>query len=214
MSLTITKKARRGRPKDAVRFEAKKREILRAAAQCFGKYGYAQTDVNLIAQDIGITKGTIYHYFGSKEKLFFETVDAEALRMKTAVLEAADQHEDPLEEMIAVVRSYLEFAEANPHFVELLIEERSTFKDRDQHTYFIHRDTTLPRWHRSIELLIQQGRARSCDPEKFIAVLSDTLYGTIFANYFTHSSISAVEQSNTIIDIVFNGILIEPLSTH
>ena len=87
MNETVTETPRRGRPVNIKRVGKKKAAILVASSVCFGKLGYAQTDVNGIAQDIGITKGTIYHYFGSKEKLFLETVDAEVFRMKMAVLE-------------------------------------------------------------------------------------------------------------------------------
>lgn len=210
MNSAITEKPRRGRPVDPQRVETKKREILNAAAICFGEFGYAQTDVNRIAEDIGITKGTIYHYFGSKENLFLATVDAEALRMKNAVLEAADAQGDALEEMVALIFAYLKFAEANPQFVELLVEERATFKDRKQNTYFAHRDTTLPRWHRCVRTLIEDGRAHPCDPERFVSVLADTLYGTMFTNYFAGTTMSAAEQADTIIDTLFNGILKEP----
>lgn len=210
MNETVTETPRRGRPVNIKRVGKKKAAILVASSVCFGKLGYAQTDVNGIAQDIGITKGTIYHYFGSKEKLFLETVDAEVFRMKMAVLEAADKQFDPFDEIVAVIHTYLKFAESNPHFVEILIEERATFKDRKDPTYFAHRDETLPRWHRCVELLIADGRARPCDPEAFVSVLSDTLYGTIFTNYFINSIKSADEQAENIINTLFNGILTHP----
>lgn len=203
---------KRGRPRDPKRVESKKKAILEVAARCFADSGYANTDVNTIAHEVGITKGTIYHYFKTKEALFLDTVDAQAYRMKCAVLEAADDCTDPIDEVTAVVYAYLKFAEENPNFVELLIEERSSFRDREQHTYFAHRDTTLPRWHQSVRTLIEQGRVRPCSPEQFIQVFSDTLYGTIFTNHFTQDSQSYSTQAQNILDVLLNGILLEPIT--
>jgi len=45
-------------------------EILEAALACFAQKGFAGTRMDDIARKAGITKGTIYLYFGSKESVF------------------------------------------------------------------------------------------------------------------------------------------------
>lgn len=201
---------KRGRPLDPERVLLKREHILKAAAACFGADGYSNTDVNLVARAAGITKGTIYHYFGSKEDLFLATVDFEANRLRMFVLEAADACEDSLDELGAVVYSYLRFFQDNPLVVELFVEERSTFKDRKKHTYFIHRDMTLARWHKLLRRMSDEKRIRPVDPEKFVSVLSDTLYGTVFTNYFAGTELTATEQAKQILDVVLGGILVQP----
>lgn len=52
------------------RKEARAPEILEAALACFAEKGFAGTRMEDIAQRAGITKGTIYLYFKSKEELF------------------------------------------------------------------------------------------------------------------------------------------------
>jgi len=210
MTSVLSEKRGRGRPADPERVAQRRGEILGVAARCFGARGYNETDVRWIASELGITKGTIYHYFDSKENLFLCVVDAEISRLKETVLRAANGHGDPLEEVSAVVHAYLQFFEDHPHVVELLIEERATFRDRKKHTYFVHRDMTLDRWHRLTQRLIDQKRARPIDPRKPVAVLSDLLYGTIFTNYFAGTNLSAHEQAENILDIYFNGILVQP----
>ena len=57
-----------GRPRrDPAGFEAKKREILRAASRAFARKGFAGTRVGDIAKEAGIAYGLIYHYFENKE---------------------------------------------------------------------------------------------------------------------------------------------------
>jgi len=50
--------------------ERRRREILETAAEVFAKSGYHMTEVDVIADKLGVGKGTIYRYFPSKQKLF------------------------------------------------------------------------------------------------------------------------------------------------
>lgn len=49
--------------------------IKEAALRLFAKKGYANTTVDDIAADVGFTKGGIYYYFSSKEKLLLDILD-------------------------------------------------------------------------------------------------------------------------------------------
>src|SRR3982751_5583765 len=52
------------------RKDARTPEILDAALACFADKGFAGTRMDDIAARAGITKGTMYLYFKSKEELF------------------------------------------------------------------------------------------------------------------------------------------------
>jgi AcrR family transcriptional regulator len=49
-------------------------EILAAALQVFGEQGYTRARLDDVAQRAGVSKGTLYCYFDSKEALFRATV--------------------------------------------------------------------------------------------------------------------------------------------
>lgn len=49
---------------------AKREQILAAALQVFGRYGYRRTSMELIAQAAGVSRPAIYQYFGGKEEVF------------------------------------------------------------------------------------------------------------------------------------------------
>lgn len=55
-----------GRPKDL----EKRARILQAAKAIFLKSGYHGTSMNLIAQEAGVTKLTVYNHFQDKANLF------------------------------------------------------------------------------------------------------------------------------------------------
>ena len=52
--------------------ETRPDEILDAALQVFAINGYRGTRLEQVAEAAGVTKGTIYHYFSSKEQLLLE----------------------------------------------------------------------------------------------------------------------------------------------
>jgi len=49
-------------------------EIVRAAAKRFGRHGLSKTTLDEIARDVRIGKPTIYHYFKSKDELYYSSI--------------------------------------------------------------------------------------------------------------------------------------------
>jgi AcrR family transcriptional regulator len=62
--------ALRTEPRFERRKEARTGEILDAALEVFVERGYAATRLDDVAQRAGVSKGTVYLYFDSKEELF------------------------------------------------------------------------------------------------------------------------------------------------
>jgi TetR/AcrR family transcriptional regulator len=56
------------------RKEDRPKELLAAALDCFVEKGYAATKVEEVATRAGVSKGTLFLYFSSKEELFKEVV--------------------------------------------------------------------------------------------------------------------------------------------
>ncbi|MFJ8414133.1 TetR/AcrR family transcriptional regulator [Bacillus paramycoides] len=55
-------------------YEERRNEILDTAEKLFVTKGYTKTTVNDILKEIGIAKGTFYHYFKSKEEVMDEII--------------------------------------------------------------------------------------------------------------------------------------------
>ena len=51
---------------------ARRERILEGARRCFARYGYEGATVVRLEQEIGLSRGAIFNWFGSKEELFFE----------------------------------------------------------------------------------------------------------------------------------------------
>jgi AcrR family transcriptional regulator len=199
------KKSRR--PCDEALWASRQEEILEAAAKLFAKHGYADTDTQLLADKLGVGKGTLYRYFPSKQDLFLAAVD----RVMRQLLQQIDASmvgiEDPLDQIAAAIRAYLAFFAEHPEFIELLMQERAQFKDRKKPTYFEHREANVERWRDLYRALIAEGRVRDMPVERITDVLGALLYGTIFINYFTGCRMPFEAQAQDILDVAFHGIL-------
>src|SRR6184192_4435547 len=64
----------RGRKPRAERPEPSRKQLVRAAIDCFARLGYQGTSIDRIARDAGVTKGAVYYHFRDKEELLFDAV--------------------------------------------------------------------------------------------------------------------------------------------
>ncbi len=192
---------------DEPHFIARQEEILIQAAKLFAERGYDKTDTTLLAETVGVGKGTVYRYFPSKRQLFLAAADRVMRMMRERVDARMARIDDPLERITAGVHEFLGFFGEHPQFVELLIQERALFRDRTRPTFIEHREMNVERWRAFYRDLILQGRVRDIPVDRITDVLGSLLYGTIFMNYFRGSTKTPPEQARDIIDVVFRGIL-------
>lgn len=54
--------------------KGRQEEIIRAASKRFARHGFNKTTLEEIARDVRIGKPTIYHYFKSKDELFYSSI--------------------------------------------------------------------------------------------------------------------------------------------
>jgi len=189
------------------RWTEKQEAILATAARVFAERGYATTDVQIIADRVGVGKGTIYRNFGTKDDLFCQTVDREIRLMTVHIGDAFRSESNALEGLRSVIRAYLKYFDDNPQLVELIILERAMFKDRKESTYIQYREQVRPYWEGIVDGLITDGVMRPLPAQDIFAHISDTLYGTMFTRHFLKDKGSYESQARTLIEILFNGLL-------
>ena len=63
--------------------------IISAAIDLFARNGVGGTSLQMIADEIGVTKAAIYHQYRTKEEIILAAAEAELARL-TAVIDAAD----------------------------------------------------------------------------------------------------------------------------
>lgn len=70
---------------DAGKSVSKREQVLAVASECFLDKGYDGTSINVMARDAGISKESIYRYFGGKEDLFLAVVERELEAYKSGM---------------------------------------------------------------------------------------------------------------------------------
>ncbi len=199
-----------GRPKDDSLAARRQEEILDVATRIFATDGYQNTDLQEVADVLGVAKGTLYRYFPSKKELFLACVDHGRNRLGEQVMLSLEGSTDPLTTIAAVIRSFFAFFDAHPELVELIIQERAEFRDRNKHTYFFQCEKSdEDPWAALISEPIRAGKMRDVPVKRVTDVLSNLVYGTMFSNYFTGRHESLEAQTDDILDVVFNGLLID-----
>ena len=198
-----------GRPIDPERRQQRREEILRVATKLFARHGFADTDVQVIADRLHVGKGTVYRHFASKEELFLAVVDRGMQQLKQTVDAATSQTGQSLEKVAVGIRAYLTFFDEHPEIVELLIHERALFRDRRKPTYFVHRESNVGQWRALFSELIGAGVIRDTPVERITDVISGLLYGTMFTNFFAGRAKPLANQCQDILDIVFRGLLVD-----
>ena len=71
--------ARDSRQPTNPRKELVRDQLIDIAARMFDEKGYANTGIGDIAQEIGLGRSAVYHYFRNKEEILTALVEAEAL---------------------------------------------------------------------------------------------------------------------------------------
>lgn len=140
----------------------REQEILRAASKTFAARGFRNTDVQEIADLVGVGKGTIYRAFPSKEALFFAAVDHGMQLLNEAMADRGDEESSPSSRLQQKIFTFLSFFEAHEELIELLIQERSEFRDRQSHSYTRNWLSNSERWRARIQTSIDEGRFWPC----------------------------------------------------
>jgi TetR/AcrR family transcriptional regulator, cholesterol catabolism regulator len=96
---------RRGRGRRAATPRRRDEELMRAAGKVFYERGYADATVQHVADELGILKGSLYHYIDSKEDLLlrlFDRLHADVDRILEEV--ASEPGLEPLERLELYIR--------------------------------------------------------------------------------------------------------------
>jgi TetR/AcrR family transcriptional regulator len=93
--------------------------ILAKALELFSSQGYDSVGVQEISAASGVTKPTLYHYFGSKEKLLDELIATYSGKLYRMLQTAADYKGDLPLTLYRVAKTYFSFANDYRDFYRL-----------------------------------------------------------------------------------------------
>lgn len=102
------------------RREATAAALMAEARERFARQGYADVGLAQIVAAAGVTKGALYHHFGSKAGLFRAVVGQLQEEVADRVAAAADRHADPWDQLVAGCEAFLA-AGADPEVRRIML---------------------------------------------------------------------------------------------
>jgi AcrR family transcriptional regulator len=106
----------------------RKEEIIRAASKRFSRHGFNKTTLEEIARDVRIGKPTIYHYFSSKDELFYGAVSFQSTQFIEDIKAIFNNQDLPVG---ARLLEYFAYKETLNHRYKLLYDLMLTLFDDD-----------------------------------------------------------------------------------
>ena len=195
------------------RKEERPAEILAAALKTFSSKGYAATKLAEVAKEAGVSKGTLYLYFESKEALFKAVVNEFVSPHIANAEEHAEQYTGSIKDLMV---NLLEQWRVNVLETELsgitkmMIAEASNFPDLA--TFYL--ENVIQRTRRFVANLINIGierdEFRQCDSEYAARTfLTPMVFSAIWQNSLApfDDSYDMNEYLNVHLDIFMRGIL-------
>jgi AcrR family transcriptional regulator len=93
--------------------------LLQCALDLFATRGYDAVGVQEIVDAVGVTKPTLYHYFGSKQGLLQALLEENAHLLSSRLCTAAAYQGDLTGTLIQVAQAFFAFALANPTYYRM-----------------------------------------------------------------------------------------------
>lgn len=88
----------------------RREQLLELGLRLFGTRAYDEVSIDDIAAEAGISKGLLYHYFGSKRAFYLATIDVAAGKLLTALTSVDPTLPGPAKARAGLV-AYLDFVE-------------------------------------------------------------------------------------------------------
>src|SRR4051812_38527723 len=206
--LNMTEGRKPARPRDPELEVRRKAQILDTAARVFATHGFANTQVQTIADRLGVGNGTVYRYFPTKEQLFLSAVERGLNELKAEMDAVMAQPHAGADLMRVAVRTYLAFFHRRPEMAELFIQERAAFPHHHRPLYFASREDEIESKHAAFfNHLVESGVIRPIPQARFFAVIGDLLYGTILTNLLTNRAVDPDAQAEDVLDVILHGLL-------
>lgn len=102
--------------------DSRRADVLAAAVRVFARKGFAAARIDDVAEEAGISKGSVYLSYDSRDDLLTAAFDSYAARSQ-ALLRRAQESEGPaLERLVALVHSVLELVAGEPDLARVLLD--------------------------------------------------------------------------------------------
>ncbi len=150
-----------------------KAKILKSASRLIGEKGVAETSLSDIAKDVGISKGTLYYYYSTKNDIVFDITDVHMTKVTENIFELIEKNKGDVswKEMLKILFGTLLKSEIRTRLHIYLIREIMGGNDKLREQFQV----TYRNWFKMVEegylMITGDNRDISGEARSLVAVL-------------------------------------------
>lgn len=185
-----------------------KEKILESAEKIFSERGYYDTKVYQIAELAGVSVGTIYRFYESKEELYSEVIRTKLEELESRVFRAVEGKE-PVKALESYVETVINFFEDEKQFFELFMREVGSLVVPNEARLNLSEwyDRYANRMAEIVEEGIKQGVFREFHSKAVILAISGALKNILYASIKGFVDLKPEEIKKVLLEVVERGIL-------
>lgn len=188
----------------------KQSAILDSAVTLFAQRGFAATEMDAIAASAGVAKGTVYHYFKSKDELFLAAASRTVDQLGEYIFESIACVDGPIAVIRTACRAVARFCQKHPEAAELFVQQRAVFRDSSPLMLLMTgRDEVQPFFVDIVQGAINDGVFRKVDPDEAVRAISNILYGLVVSSFLEGAAEKLVDRADLHIGFILDGLLSE-----
>jgi TetR/AcrR family fatty acid metabolism transcriptional regulator len=159
--------------------ENKKAEIREAATRVISRKGYSQTRPKDVAEEAGVSVGTIYNYFESKQEILVDIFDEEFSDRKEFYQELSDRDLPLIEQIKKILERHFSRLSNHKELMKVVIQER--FKPGSKLGRKLNRSYSEMVYYieQLVEEALEKEQIRPCNPKIIAAALFGSVESTI-----------------------------------
>lgn len=190
--------------------EKRRNQIVLAAIKLFSQKGYHKATLRELAEEAGLSYGNVYDYVGSKEDIFSLIHDYAANLTVQALQDSIANVTDPVEKLRRIVRAEFKLMDQFADAILLIYQESHILSKP-----FLYKLLQKERQHvelleKAIEESIDKGQLRKCNIRLTANFIKSMIDAWVIKRWDLRGFVNRLEAEQSIMDLVFNGLLAEP----
>jgi AcrR family transcriptional regulator len=188
--------------------EARRNQILDAAAKVFAQKGFHRATTREIAQTAGVSEGTIYNYFDSKGDLLISIMmRLSAVEHVGAELKEA-LNEDARSFLLAIARHRLALIEQNYETLQAILPQMMVNPDLRGHFYQQFAQPLAALLEQYVEARIESGDVRPVDVPLAVRSVQGMFIGLMILRILGDGMLANHwnDLPDTLVDLLFDGL--------
>lgn len=146
-----------------------RKKLIEVARRAFAEYGYADTSMDKLTAEAGLTRGALYHHFGDKRGLFAAVVDQIDSQMAEYAQQHREQPDDLWGGLLLEGQAYIQNA-LNPEFQRIVLRDGPAVLGDPAH--WPSQNRCLQSTRECVEQLLTAQRIKIVDPEAAAVLLN------------------------------------------